>query len=370
MFETEYKAVFSHVTASEDTYMRIMRMTEERKDIKHRKHFRLILIAAVLVSAMLLVGAYSGYVLYERPQEMLEALMGVNGRSTYASQEITVLYQDGNTQLMQTPSGTRTELDMKLAKKWLAPYIYQVGERIVDGETVLTAEACLVERATHTGALYLKLENSPEYQVTNRGQVWWLDENGEFFYYPKVEMIGEDYFLSSFLIADEMTEQNTLAVILMFTCGKGSEGMRLTAGDSGDSISIPFPEETGMKVLELAEGKIILSPFGALLDSGSLGIRFWTYDVISILYKNGEEYLLQWEDPAWKPYEEEPKEGVSVWDSEKRETWENLEESISNSNFSVFLDEENSSVVYIFNRVLDLEEVKAVVINGIEYPVE
>lgn len=369
MFREEYKAAFSRITAPEDTFNCVMHMAQGRS-VRMKKGFRIMLVAVILITAMVLVGAYSGFVLYEKPQEMLEALMGINARSTYAPQEIEILYQSGDTQWMQNPGGIRTELDMELADKWIAPYIYQVGERLVDGDIVMTAEACLVDRATHTAALYLKLENSPKYEVTNRGQVWWLNENDEFYYYPKVELIGQEFFLSNFLIAEETTTENTLAVILMFTCDEGSEGMILTAGNSGKNVTIPFPEETDMKYLELADGKIVLSPFGAMLDSAYFGIQFWTCDIISILYKNGEEYLLHWEDPAWKKYEEEPQEGTIPYDRERLETREKLKDPIYNCNFSVFLDEENTAVVYIFNRVLDLEEVKSVVINGIEYSVE
>lgn len=371
MFETEYKAAFAHVKAPENTVRRVMDMAEERNVWRKKRKFRIALVAAIVISAVVLLGAYSGFVLYERPKEMLEALMGINGRSTYAAHEVVVLDENGYPIRIENPAGTRTELDMELAKKWIAPYIYQVGERIVDGDTILTAEACLIDRATHTAALYLKLENSPSYDVSSRGQVWWLNENNEFYYYPKVSMIGQDFFLSNYLIAEEMTTEDTLAVILMFTCDEGSEGMILTAGESGKNITIPFPEKTGMKYLELAEGKIVLSPFGAILDSGTFGIRFWTNDIISIRYKSGEEYLLHWEDPAWKQYEAAPQESVKIpYDEDRWETMENLKDPIYNSNFSVFLDEENSSVVFIFNRVLDLDEVKSVVINGMEYPVE
>lgn len=371
MFETEYKAAFAHVKAPENTVRCVMGKAEERNIWQRKRKFRIALVAAIVTSAMVLLGAYSGFVLYERPQEMLEALMGINGRSTYAPYENVILSPEGYPIRIENPAGSRTELDMKLAKKWIAPYIYQVGERIVDGDTVLTAEACLIDRATHTAALYLKLENSPSYDVSSRGQLWWLNENDEFYYYPKISLIGQDVFLSNFLIVEEMTTENTLAVILMFTCDEGSEGMILTAGESGKSITIPFPEETGMEYLELAEGKIVLSPFGAILDSGTFGIRFWTNDIVSIRYKSGEEYLLHWEDPAWKQYESAPVVGEKIpFDEDRKETWENLKDPIYNSNFSVFLEEENSSVVYIFNRVLDLDGVKSVVINGVEYPVE
>lgn len=69
--------------------------------------------------------------------------------------------------------------------------------------------------------------------------------------------------------------------------------------------------------------------------------------------------------------ETEPVQGQKIpYNEERQQTWENLKGPVYNSNFSVFLDEENTQLVYIFNRVLDLDEVKSVVINGIEYPAE
>lgn len=371
MFEQEYKAAFSRVAMPDNAREEIMALP--RKHVLRRKKYRsrLLLAAAIVAGAMALLGAYSGFVLYERPQEMLEALMGINGRSSYGSYENVVLSPEGYPLRIENPSGNRTELDIDLARKWLAPYIYQVGERITDGQTVLTAEACLIDRATKTGALYLKLENSPKYDVSSKGQVWWLSEQEEFYYYPDISMIGQDTFFSSYFLAEDMTTEDTLAVVYLFTCGEESRGMILSAGDSKESITIPFPDETGMQYLEIGDGEIILSPFGALLDSGRLGIRFWTSDIVSIVYQSGEEYLLHWEDPAWKKYETEPVQGQKIpYDEERQQTWENLKDPVYNSNFSVFLDEENTQLVYIFNRVLDLDEVKSVVINGIEYPAE
>lgn len=58
MFEKEYKAAFSKVTASEETYRRVMRMTEERKTGTGLRMGTRLLVAAVIV-AMLVMTAFA-----------------------------------------------------------------------------------------------------------------------------------------------------------------------------------------------------------------------------------------------------------------------------------------------------------------------
>ncbi len=74
MFKDEYKATFSKVTASQDTYRRVMNMTNEKKNRRPASFISKALIAAVIVSLLAVTAsaAESGWIvrLFSRNSEM------------------------------------------------------------------------------------------------------------------------------------------------------------------------------------------------------------------------------------------------------------------------------------------------------------
>lgn len=360
-----YKNVISKMKASEETYNAVLQMNRKETSKNHIQ--KKLLLAAVISSMLLLIGCtYIRFVVYNNSSGMLEALMGINGRSEYAADYDDYLKLNG--------TGNRTALDNKLAKKFIEPYIYAVEESITDGNTTLTVEAFLVDRPTCTAALYMIMENPGIYVETNRGQVYWDPEiYGEYYPFHTVSPIGCDYVIGNCMIVDALTTEDTLHFIYLFTCMEECEGVTVKMdGGNGECIQIDFPAQTKMPYLILDEGNIMLSPFAVKLNSQHYGINFLTIDIIYITYDDGEQYLLHWEDPILRDPEtgreyEFPKH---VFDPQTKKSYVDgveAKESIQNANYSCFVDTENSECVWFFNRVVDLEKVKSITINGVEY---
>lgn len=336
-----YQETFDHVRASEQIRNQIIQV-EANKTVPVRKT-RILFLAAVIASLFLLT-AFSciQFKNYNNPAQILEGIFGKNGRSSYSAQQVITQYGK-----MQYGGGTRYELDMQLAEKYIAPYIYEVNQTIVSEKQAFTVEACIVDKASLTGALYYRLENPPEYQISNRGAIYWMCDGPDLDPFLSVEMDACNA-IGNHLIVEAMTTENVLYGTYQFVIEKDCDWMRITLRDSQTQITIPIPEETQMPYIELDDGGIVMSPFGAAIDAKKYGITFRTLDVISIYLADGEEYELQWEDQA----AEAP----------------NLKESRYGCNVSFFSD--SGKVVYIFSRVLDIEKVQSIVINGTEYCVQ
>ena len=77
MFENLYKETFSQVTASPDLVQEVLNL----KNKQHKKIRVMPLVAAVLLMCALATSAfaYTSYVVYENPRQMLEALFGNSG---------------------------------------------------------------------------------------------------------------------------------------------------------------------------------------------------------------------------------------------------------------------------------------------------
>lgn len=330
MFEQEYKDVFSKVTASGDTLRKVLGM-EQKEPKAHSKVIYLALVAALIC----LMVACAAAVYDSRP--MLEAIFGTNGRSQYDRQKVLRMYR---------PAGERSELDLELAEKYIAPHIHEADGSIQSGDTVLSVEAYIVDRATSTGAVYLKMENPPEYKVLNDGQILWYKDKsiGSTRKFLRAGLLGTDITIGRFYIAEEMTTEDTLYFVLFYARNSEDDQMEFYFEDSDDRITVDFSAKSAMKNITLFDGNIRLSPFGMELVSKPFGFE----DVMvtmecSIQYRNGEEYVLQWREDG---------------------------QGHVNYTYGSALDVSRSSMVYIFNRVVDVNEVKSVIVNGEEYLVE
>lgn len=338
MFDRDrYQSTFDQVRISKEIRERVIQFADT-KPVHSSKNLKFLLVA--VIGSLFLLSAYT-YIfrVYNDPAMMLEGIVGENGRSTYAAEkvDITGLHYGG---------GSRSALDMELAKKYIAPHIYEVNQTVVAGDQVLTVEACIADKASLTGAIYYRLENPPQYHLSNRGAITWLNDEQEWDPLILVEM-DRCNAIGNHMIVEAMTTENVLYATYQFVLEADCDWMRLMMADGQDEIIIPFPEDIQMDYLKLDNGGIILSPFGAALDAEKYGMNFRTLDCISIFYDDGEEYELHWEDR----------------DGEKN----GLEDSRYGCNVSFFSD--SGKVVYVFSRVLDIENVHSIVINGTEYKV-
>lgn len=323
-----------------------------------KKILRGLLIAAVVATMLATTAfAYTGFVVYENPKAMLEAFFGEqpepHGPDCLCAECTAV-----------KPTYERESLNEEVAMEEVAPFISEIGDSFVDERMGIryTVDAHTFDPATGCGLLYYTMErvgDKAEYPITYE-----LEDNGE------ITWIGNPISLpnTAYLVAEESTA--TKLKIAMYYVRTGSHAdetvLKFSAGaeiydeETGEKIGedpdcilyLPFEDGGGMKSLTMAEGKIILSPIGLvvydeIVTEGRSGYsNELNLDYLSIKYKNGTEYLIYCDtDSLTINYANQIAEQLD----EIQKTWKQT---------------------YCLNRVVDIDNVEAVIINGIEFSVE
>ena len=336
MFEQEYKKMFSKVSVSENIVNEVLNYEGK----KYRASKGAVYLAFIAAVVCILV-ACTASVYDARP--MLESIFGLNGRREFGEQTVWKIYY---------PGGERAELDMDLARKYLVPYVHEVqgsiSDRNSENNTVLTAEAYILDEATKTGAVFLRMDNPPEYKAMYNGQIRWYKNKdiGATYWYIDPKPIGGNMIIGSFYIADEASSEDTLALTFLFTYTEETEGISFSFNGKRAELTIDFTGRKKMKNIQLADGNIILSAFGARFMNEPFGFDDpLQQNNIAIRYKNGEEYVL------------------CSWEENDEKEWELY------CGYTHLSAGELPAVsrVYIFNSVLDVKNVKSVIVNGTEY---
>lgn len=302
-----------------------------------------LLIAAVVVTMLATTAfAYTGFVVYENPRAMLEAFFGEQPEPHGPD----CLCADCTA---TTPTHDRAPLNEDTAMSEVAPYISEIGDSVTDERMGfrLTVEAYTYDAATGCGLVYYTLENYDSeypinYNLNDNGEIWGIS--------PSANHPCKEY-----LVASESTATKLKIACYFIRSEDWEDYFRI--GFSGliregieekveDYIILPF-ESNEMKSLSLEDGKIILSPIG-LVIKGSLPCvqkersSEPKISQIVIRYADGTEYLIVNED-----------------------------ENDCTHNFAYSLLELEGEVrlTYSLNRVVDLDSLSAVIINGTEFPV-
>ena len=337
--EKEYRAVFSKVTASEELLQKICNMKD---DCSSPSRMLLILVAVIGAFFLLACGvSFSG-------TSMLDGIFGINGRHKFDAESYYIYYEDGYRQTVQAAKGERQEVDMELATREIVPHVFEVGQSISDGDCVITAEYCLIDRSTNSGAVYIKIENPPSYQVSNSGKLLWMNESGQWYPYLNFNPVGWDYFVGNERIVYGATTEEVLYITYFFTCEESCTGMTITTVHNQEQkISIDFPLKTRLKTISVADDRVVISPFAMKLDSASFGINFMSDQEVLLNYENEEEYLV-----------------CRIKGAAMVTGYQEDIEEINNTNGSFFMDTENSEQIIFFNRLVDVERIVSICING------
>ena len=171
-------------------------ITVKRKTVKTVRN----LLVAVLIISMMAVAAYavSGLLLFESPQEMLSAIFGDStGFDHLAKGDIINQYGDV---IVQQPGFHRVPVDETVIGDDVAPYVNTVGKSVASGGYTLTVDAFMYDEATKCGFFTYLLENPSGvtgYRLQSTGEIWY--EGG-----PDIVQVNE--FGYSYIIQDKTTD--------------------------------------------------------------------------------------------------------------------------------------------------------------------
>ena len=346
MFDRLYKETFSQVTAPDEIVQEVLNL----KNKKRMKFRATTLIAAVLLVCALATSAfaYTSFVVYENPGQMLEALFGSGKEPNYDGD----IYVDDVGQTMRDPAFQREELNKDAAEEYVAPYIFEVGQSVTYAGNTLTVDAVSYDPNTQCGVVYVHLENPngvPEYSLQSSGELIW---NGPSVIRAK-NGSGVVYFL------DEANSDDTsLSLAGYFYMGDWMKKAELTIymgdldGEVTEEITIPLEGVAPMEHITLGNGGIQLSPIGLVVHGDKLGILSNSgethADYVCIRYADGSEYLVE-DDTGAVPvinYAKgymEPGDGYST---------------------------NRKCSTYLLNRIVPVKEVTAVIVDGVSYSVD
>ncbi|MBP3684249.1 MAG: hypothetical protein J6J12_04715 [Oscillospiraceae bacterium] len=382
-------------------------VTEREKHVMNhssirKRIFRNCLTAAIIVS-MLAVTAYAvgGFLIFESPQEMITTIFG--DHTGYDHKDVTTWTDpEKPDSVYLDPAYDRVPADEQVVEEEAAPLVEAVGRNIQWNGYILTIDANLYDSATKCGAVIYTLENPKglSYEVQSDGSVW----------FPSGEIIGFGQYGYSYILRDRSS--NTKLTATYYYQLRDPENTDLVIGftqwasttqeeiqqnveaikqqlraeipeeeiyefqkayygadwpwfeenrtrdeiiDAGyevkayerlkeitvcpDQIVISEDTQKEMESIALGGGKAILSPIALVLHCKDIGIEEGTSpDRVVIQFTDGTEYTVCGDDTA-------------------------------NYVFNVG-DPEGNEISYMFNRIINVDEISAVLINGVELRVD
>lgn len=347
MFDSKlYKETFSQVRASEETLSEVLNMSKKYRNGHVSRGARLLIAAAIATCLLATTAfAYVGFTRYENPMELLGTFFGSEEARTDPGQIVHETYYDLEYDLVQ-PTVEHVPLDEALAEEQVAPYISDVGNSVTYRDYTLTVEAHLYDSATDCGIIYYTLENPngvSGYQLQYDGEVWW--PGGELIVVNNAH--GKNY-----IISDETTDTK-LSVAHYYSSVYGEENcIRIGFRSHENDLILPLEDGGGLRALVLADGDIQLSAIGIRINAESMEF-LQEYDsdgtLLPPMVDNIESLIIRYQDGS---------EYLVYRDMEGQ--------SVQNYAYCI-QDMYGEACSYTLNRLVDVDQVEAVIINDMEY---
>lgn len=158
------------------------------------------LLVAVMIVSMLAVAAYAvgGLLIFESPKEMLAAIFGDSTGFDHAAKgDIIDRYENV---LVEHPGFHRVPVDETVVSDDVAPYVNMVGKSVSSSGYTLTVDAFMYDEATKCGFFTYLLENPngvTGYRLQSTGEIWY--EGG-----PNMVQVNEYGY--PYIIQDKTTD--------------------------------------------------------------------------------------------------------------------------------------------------------------------
>lgn len=377
------------------------------------------LIAAILILSTLAVTAYAvvGYVIFESPEEMIASIFG--NKTGYDHKDITYWSDPEKPGSQYTnPAFDRVEAEKSVVAQDVTPHVSAVGQSFTWRGYTLTVDALMYDSVTKCGILTCKLENPDgikPYNVEPTGEIW--NHPIDFNQYGYAHIIQEKttdtclamtyYFqydpdrdrdmevkISQWTFVEPGAEYQTHIMeifeqikqeypleeaIAAYIEEHGQEEYDRVKAESTEEQMADYcyavlwtrrleelyvcPEkiivkpdaESTLNHVTMADASVTVSPISLLLDATNL--EFLHTDIYGQYGPSGDNART-----------------ITVCYSDGTE-YEVMGEAVQNTVFVVNHPKNKEDINYplltiMFNRIIDVDKVTSVIINGVELPVD
>ena len=350
----------------ESTY-EILR-SRSKSETKKQYKFPKVTVAAVTAVLMISTGVYASI-----RSDFFEGMFGNTTKTSTPAQPVSIDDGKGGTVDVVIPSKEFVDVDEERAQELLGDYVLE--EPIVKelGEHTLTVENFLYNELG--GLMYFTLEREGGVTALAGNEDTNLDkganftEEADFYFIIEIgeQIVGPEniyvdmqqstaekmYCYSYFLWSEEIdVQQKPYLFIQKYPCTRGEidrmdaeEYSQMCENAVEEKVNLTEQDAVPTKTLDLGEkGTLRISAFALAFDIpkmlglSNLDIDTWNVKHVEIQYKNGESYVV-----------------------------EDKNENINNTGYVLGCD---PYYKVAFNRLVDVENIKAVVINEITIPVE
>lgn len=376
-------------------------------------------VAAVALVFTLATTAYAvvGYVIYDSPQEMVSAIFG--NKTGYDHKDITYWSDPEKPGSQYTnPAYDRVPVDETVLQEDIVPYVSPVGQSFTWRGYTLSVDALMYDSTTKCGILTCKLENPDgikSYNVEATGEIWnhpvdinqygyahiiqekttdtCLAMTYYFQYDPErnrdMEVTisqwtfvepGAEYQAHIMELFEEIKQEYTLEeAVAAYINEHGQEEYDRVSAESTEEqmadycyavlwtrrleelymcpevITISPDRESTLNYVTMADAAVTVSPISLLLDATNLeSLHTDIYGQIGVSGDNVRSVTIHYSDGT---------------------KYEVIGEGLQNTVFVVNHPKDKEEMNYplltiMFNRIIDVDKVTSVIINGVELPVD
>ena len=332
-----FRDTFDQVRADPALLSEVLNMTTQKKPHRPMKFTRTLLIAAVLICALTVSVAAADILTRKLTGDTVSIMDSFFGDSgSYANSGGIVEYDDYGKLAKNIPAWSREPLDMEAAERLIAPYLYTLTENTVtvDGFTY-TIHAVLYDSSTKSFLVRWSVENPDglgKYGIGENGE-FSVQEGSDIFavvggrdYIDTVHSTDTKLYISSYAV--DWQEDLTCELGRWYDWDKGTED----AWCDTVKLTVPRDDRGGMPTVR---GKnVTLSPVAVRFDKAHVD----DMEECVIRFADGSEYVL-FSDADF----------------------------VQNTTYGLG-DSSGKYAVYTFNRIVDVTEVTAIILNGEEIP--
>ena len=337
--EKRLKETFDQVHASDGLLEEVLEMTTKsnRKQYRPKHITRTLLIAALLVCALTMSVTAAEAIAKKFSGDttpIVDAFFGENG--AYSRGDSVVEYDEWGKLKINMPAWSREPANLELAERLVAPYLYTLEENTVTkGGFTYTIHAVLYDSSTKTALIRWSVENPDGLGKYGVGV------NGEFNIQEGSDMVavagGRDY-------VDSVNSTETKLYISSYTvdwqdelycefgCWYDWDKGKTKAWIDSEKIILPRVDRGGMQTVSV--GDVTISPVAIRFE----GMHVDYLRELIIRYKDGGEYRVFSDEPY-----------------------------VSNTTYGLGSED---AATYTFNRIVDVEQIVEITVNGEVFPVE